>query len=384
MRAGFPRGDKGIHLKPAQITAVLILLGGQLLPIAESRADSWQHTAGIRLSTEYETNPAMSSTQSQGLWRVLLDPSYMLTGRIGESEITTGAALQMARSSDKTLIQDRDSPSVFFNLQRPYETGSFGIAARYAESSTRDAGGADAAGRVSASSTSATRTLSGNWRNELSERSTLTADVAYEGVTYKGGAFTDYSTRSAGLRFGYAMSEQSNAFFRLYGNRFVPVGGGSASSLAEATLGMELRSESWEWIMQAGKARISTGQSDKHGSISAVYTGPRSGITMSVERAVRPSGLGGFIKTDHVRGGWHYALGEYTNVGLDVERQRTVSTTMNGDTIGTTSGAWLDHNLTATFSVRTYFQRRISQVGGLESASSNMLGLTLAYLDPEF
>lgn len=373
-----------MELKARQSAAVLILLGGQLLLAGEGRADAWQHAAGVRISSEYETNPAMSATQSSNIWRASFDPSYSLTGRLGENQITTGAALQVARASDKTLIPDRDSPSVFFNWLRPNETGEFGIAARYAESTVRDAGGVDAAGRVSASSTTATRSLSGNWRHELDERSILSAEGAYEKVSYDGGAFTDYASRSAGLRFSYAMREQSTVFLRMYGNRYLPTGGGSSISLVEATLGMEWRIENWDWILQAGKARVSTGQSDTQGLISAAYTGPRSGLRLSAERAVRPSGLGGFIKADHVRGGWNYATSEYTNIGLDLERQRVVSTTMNGNTYGTTSGAWMDYSLTATLRVRTYCQRRSSQGGGVENASSNMLGLALVYLDPDF
>ena len=326
----------------------------------------------------------MSPERSEGIWRGLFDPSYTLTGSVGENVITTGVAVQIARASDKTLSPDRDSPSAFLNWVRTNESGEFGIASRYAETATRDADGVEANGRVPVTSTSINRSLSANWRHELSERSTLSADAAYEKVSYEGGAFTDYSSRSGGLRFGYTMSEQTTSFIRVSGNKYTPADGGPSSSLADATLGMNWRTEYWDWILQAGKVRVGGGSSDTQGSVEAHYAGQRAQLTLSAGRAVRPSGLGGFVKADHVRGGWIYALSEYTNMGADLERQKILSTTISGDTTSNTSGVWLDHELAAFWRIRTYVQRRTSQGGGLESAASNVIGLALSYLNPDF
>ena len=255
------------------------------------------------IATEHDSNPAMSATNRSGVWRALIEPSYALTGRTGESEITAGLALQMVRSSDKTLSPSQDNPSVFLNWLRPSEAGEFGISSRYAQAAIRDAGGVDATGLVSAASTSKTRTLSGRWSKELSERSTLSADTAYSGVTYNGGVYTDYSTRSGGLKIGYVSSEQITSFCNVTGNKYMPANSGPSSSiggltpvestLAEATLGVDWRGEHMVWTVQAGKARVSGSNSETLGSVaSALHRATNATYNECRSQRLCPAGWG--------------------------------------------------------------------------------------------
>ena len=377
----------------SRLAGVAILLAGQLLYAGQGRADSWQQVLTSRIATEHDSNPAMSATNKSGVWRALFEPSYALTGRAGESEITAGAALQMVRSSDKTLSPSRDNPSVFLNWLRPSEAGEFGISSRYAQAATRDAGGVDATGRVSAASTSKTRTLSGRWSKELSERSTLSADTAYNGVTYNGGIYTDYSTRSGGLKISYLSSEQITSFCSVTGNKYMPANSGPSSglagsalvesTLANATLGMDWRGEYMVWTVQAGKARASGSNSETLGSVVAHYTGQQTQLTMNAGRTIIASGLGGFMKSNQVLVNWSYALSDYSTTGIDLGRQKNLSSTIGPDTL-TSLGAWLDHDLTSAWKVRTYYQHRTSQGGGTESVSSDLVGLSFAYSYSDF
>jgi hypothetical protein len=180
------------------------------------------------------------------------------------------------------------------------------------------------------------------------------------------------------------MSEQTTSFIRVSGNKYTPADGGPSSSLADATLGMNWRTEYWDWTLQAGKVRVGGGSSDTQGSVEAHYTGQRAQLTLSAGRAVRPSGLGGFVKADHVRGGWIYTLSEYSSVGLDLERQKIPSTSIGGDTSSNSASVWMEHELTEFWRIRTHLQRRTSQGGGVESAASNVIGLSVAYLNPDF
>lgn len=362
-----------------------VLLAGLLLYTGQGWAESWQHTVTARASTEYDSNPSMSPSNPGSVWRYMIEPSYALMGMFGESSLNAGLALQMARSSNKTLSPDRDSPTVFLHWLRPSESGEFGINTRYAETTTRDSGGVDAAGRVPASSTSDSRSLSGNWRKELSEQSALSADTAYEKVTYKGGGtYTDYSARSGGLRFSYIMSEQITSFIRASGNKYMPASGGASSTLTDATLGMSWRAEYLDWTVQAGKSRVGGGSSSTQGSVEAHYTGQQTQLTLNVGRSITPSGLGGFVKSDLVRGSWNYALSEYSNTGIDLERRNNPSTATGSSSTNSSSSAWISHNLTSSWSMRTYYQHRNNQGEGGVSASSNLLGLSLAYSNSNF
>jgi hypothetical protein len=274
---------------------------------------------------------------------------------------------------------------VFLNWLRPSESGEFGINTRYAETTTRDSGGVDAAGRVPESSTRASRSLSGNWRKELSEQSSLSADTAYEKVTYKGGGtFIDYSTRSGGLRFSYIMSEQVTSFFRVSGNKYMPANGGASSTLTDATLGMNWRAEYLDWTVQAGKSRIAGDSSSTQGSVEVHYTGQQTQLSFNAGRSITPSGLGGFVKSDSMKGRWSYALSEYSNTGIDLERRTNLSTATGNSSTRSSSSIWISHNLTSLWSMRTYYQRRNNLGGGDVSASSNLLGLSLTYLNPDF
>jgi hypothetical protein len=291
----------------------------------------------------------------------------------------------MARSSNKTLSPDRDSPTVFLNWLRPSESGEFGINTRYAETTTRDSGGVDSAGRVPESSTRASRSLSGNWRKELSERSSLSADTAYAKVTYNGGGtYTDYSTQSGGLRISYVMSEQITSFIRVSGNKYIPANGGASSNLTDAALGLSWSAEYLDWTVQAGKSRVGSDSSSTQSSIQAHYTGQQSQLTLNAGRSITPGGLGGFIKSDLVRGGWSYVLSEYSNTGFDLERRKNPSTATSSSTTSNSSNVWISHNLTSLWSMRTYIQHRNYQGRETGRASSNLLGLSLTYLNPDF
>lgn len=367
-------------------TAMALLLNWQLYCGGLAKADAWQGTLATRASAEYETNPAMSSTQHSGVWQGIFDASYTLAGRALESEIATGLALQMARASNKILSPDRDSPSLFLNWLRPGKTREIGLSTRYSEMSTRDAGGVDATGRVPVDSIRSSRMLSGNWREDLTERSSLSAEGAYERVTYKGGgSYTDFSSRSGGLKFSYFLNEQITSFVGASGSKYTPVGGGPSSSLVDVTFGLNWRAEYIDGSMQVGKSRVVGGRSDTQGLISVVYAGPKARLALNGSRAISPSGLGGFVKTDLLRSEWSYAISEYSNTGIDLERRKDYFlTASDATTTLSTSGIWIDQYLTSFWNMRAYCRHRTAHGESVESGSSNILGFSFAYSNPDF
>src|SRR5512141_80239 len=127
------------RLKLFRASALSITLAGLMLCAGLSRAEVWQQAVSARVSTEYETNPAMSAVKQESLWREMLDPGYTLAGALGANELSAGASVHIERSSNKTLRQDREDPTVFFNWKRSGETGEFGIVTRYNEVATRSA-----------------------------------------------------------------------------------------------------------------------------------------------------------------------------------------------------------------------------------------------------
>ncbi len=368
-------------LKVRRLAGLFILLAGLMLCTGQGWADSWQHAVSSRISTEFDTNPALSPTYPGGIWRALFEPSYTLTGRVGPNELKAGLALQLARSSNKTLSQNRDDPHVFLDWLRQSDAGEFGISSKYDEIATRYAG-IDATGLVPIDTTRASRTLSGSWSKALSERSTLSADGAYEGVSYKSGTYVDYATQSGGLKFSHALSERSTPFLRVSGTKYIPAGGGPSSRLANAMLGLNWKVEHMDLTMQAGKSKRSGGITDSQGAVAAQYAGQRTQLVLNADRMVTSSGLGGFVKADHVNGSWSYALNEHSNTGIDLDWRKNHSITINN--ISTTTGVWLQRNLNPLWGMRTYYQHRIIKGDGVDGASSNMLGLSFVYTSSDF
>lgn len=352
-----------------------ILLAGLMLYTGQGWAESWQHAILSRVSTEFDTNPAMSPTYPGGVWRALLEPSYTLMGSVGANELKAGLTLQMARSSNQTLSHNRDDPSVFFDWSRQSNAGEFGISSRYAEIATRDAG-IDATGLVPTASTRASSTMSGRWSKALSERSTLSADGAYEGVSYKGGSYINYATRSGGLKLSYAVSERSTPFLSVSGTNYVPVGGGPSSRIANTTLGFNWKAEYIDWTMQVGNTKRSGGNTDLQGALAVQYTGQQAQLGLNADRRVSSSGLGGFVAADQVNGSWSYVLSEHSRTGINIGWRKNRSLT---DDVSRNTDVWLQRDLNSFWVLRTHYLHRIREGGGVGGASSNTLGLSFVY-----
>lgn len=344
-------------------------------------ADVWQQTGAASVSTEYDSNPTLSPTYPGGVWRTIFEPSYTLMGILGENELKTGLALQIARSSNETLSQNRESPSVFLDWQRQSDAGEFGVSSRYAETSTRTAEIGNT-GPGAADSTRASRIIAGRWSKALSGRSTLSADGSYEGVYYTGGTYIDYVTRSGSMMFSYAWSERSTPFLKMSYADYEPIGGGPSRRVDTATLGINWTiSDYLQGTLQASKYKTNDAEMGTQGSASLQYTGQRTQFVLNASRQVSPSGLGGFATVDQANGSWSYALSDRSKTGIDLGWSKNHFVT---DIIYHTAGVWLQHDLNSFWGLRTYYLHRTVAQSEIVSASSNMLGLALVYTNTDF
>lgn len=370
-----------IFSRPANLQFLLLAL---MIFAGQASADSWQQTVSSQFSTEFDTNPAMSPTYTGGIWRSIFEPGYSLEGRLGDSELKTGLAVQIARSSNATLSPNRDSPSVFLDWLRQSEAGEFSIRSRYAETSTRDAA-IDVSSQVPADSTRASRTLSGRWSKALSERSTFTADSSYEGVSYKGAnsTYVDYSSRTNSLMMNYIWDEHYTPFLQILHTDYQPVSGNFPNSFTTTVLaGLNWRaSETLEGSLQYGKSRISDAEMSSQGGMTIQYTDQRSVYYLSANRQVAPGGLGGFITTDQVNGSWTYDLSERSKSGINAGWRKNHFVT---DIISRTAGAWLQYDLDSFWALRTYYMRNMISAEGIDDAYSNILGISLSYTNTDF
>lgn len=375
-----------------RLAGLSILLAGYLLSTAEVQAATWQGTVTSRLSTEYDSNPTMSPNYPGGVWRALFEPGYLATGREGVDEFRAGVGIQVERSSDTSLSQNRNSPRVGLDWRHEGEVNTIGISYNYFETAIRNAG--PIAVNQGLYGTSASGTLSGTWGYALGERSTLSADGSYQAVSYKGpGPYLNYSMRTAGLKYSYELSERNTSFVRVSDSEYVPSDGGQAIRVPSALLGLDLKTEKTEWIVEGGRFRDNHGHSGPIGSLEAHFNGERNQLVLTVGHVVLASGLGGVIKDDQKKVSWRYALSENSNTGIDVERNTYYYVQKSSlpivainavDYSATAAGAWLEHDLNVFWKVRTYYQHRMNKITGGDGAFSNMVGISFGYLNPNF
>lgn len=362
------------------IGAVVILCSHQ------SGADPWQQAWSAQVSTEYDSNPAMiQASQIQAskveVWRSIFEPSYTLHGTNGVNELGAGVALQVARSSNKVLSPNREDARGFLNWQRHSNTGEFGLSGVYDEAATRNTA-IDNTGPGFADSTRASRTLSAQWSQALSERANFGLDGSYEKVSYKGGAFTNYVSRSGGMKLDYAWSEYSVPFFRMsYADYKPDYYGSSLSRLTNVVLGCNWKiSDYLQWSLQGGRSKVDGAKASTQGAATIQYLGQRARVDVNASRQVTTSGLGGFIKVDQAKGSWSYIWSEHSKTGIDLEWQKNhYITTITQNTAGT----WLQYDTNQFWRTRMYYLHKINR-DALGKAYSNILGVAVTYTPAGF
>jgi hypothetical protein len=354
-------------------------------------AGTWQQDGAIRVSTEYDTNPTMVPANPSGIWQSVpsgiwqsvFAPSYTLRRMSDANELNAGAALQIAHSSNKALSQDRNDPSAFLGWNRQSDAGNFGISAKYDETSTRISEISNT-GPMLADSTRASRMISGSWNKALSERSTLSVDGAYEGVAYSSGAYTDYATRSGNMMFQYDWSERNKPYIKISYVNYEPANGNLPSPSHSANVALGLNWEATEYLkgtLQAGKSKVSGAGMGTQGLASVQYTGQRAGLVLNASRQVSATGLGGFVTVDQANGNWSYVLNDLNRFGIDLGWQKNHYL---AETINSTTGAWLQHDINSYWGARTYYLHRTSHQVGVGGATSDTLGVALTYTHADF
>lgn len=362
-------------------SAATILLFGLLQHTVPVRAAAWQQTVTTQLTTEYNSNPNMSSSNPEDISRVLFTPSYALIGQPDDNQSLKAAiALQLVRSSNETLSPNRNSPTLSLNWARQYETGELGIGSQYTENSTRYITGIDATAPVEG--TQASRALNLSVSKMLTERSTLVTSGAYQSVTYKGGPFIDYSTHSANLMFNYTWSESNTPFFRYSYFDFIPVDGGATTRLDVAALGLNTKwSDRLDSTVELGQSQNTNKQTGTQSSASLTYQNLKAQLTLKASHQSVPTGINGLVLTDQINAGWSYNLNERKKIGIDTLWQTSHLVT---DVILRTEAVWLQTELKPLWSLRTYYQQNSINRGDNNPASSYILGLNLSYTHPDF
>lgn len=360
-------------------TAILILPFSGM-----AYAATWQSAIAVPSTVEYDSNPLLLTSGEKGVTRTIIAPDYTLVGTSGRDEFQFGLGVYVVRSSETDIVSDREDPRLKFGWKRETETGSYGLTARYEESSTLSTA-VQETGVVSADDgTQKLYTVGGNWSTALSERSTLINETDYTHVTYDVDTLIDYDELATRFTWNYAWNEQVELFSRLGVRRYEPAEGTAASSSNSytSTVGVNfLLSERFKGSVYAGVNQISgTGDGPKgQGGVAFQYTGERVEASIDAARSTVASGDGGFVEADTARGTWSYAIDETRRTGFEAYWQDSKGQTPN--TLHNYS-AWFSQELSPFWIARLSFTYKERKQDGLPDASANVVGLTLTYSYP--
>lgn len=379
-----------LRLHVRHYARVTLLATGCLSVSPTTIAADWSHSFTMPMSLEADSNPTFGPNNSAHLRRTRIAPDFKLTGAFGVDEVGAGLALQVERSSDRSISQPRQDPTIFLNWRRISETGEFGIASKLQEASTR-ASELNESGLVVRDGTRKTQSLTGNWRSTLSGRSSLAANAEFTKVAYSLGTLTGYGNTSLSLSYNYSLSERIEPFLRLTRSHYSPDGPtGLPSDNTSLTGGVQAQAtENLGWTAQIGRNRI-TGPTNPivtaspgswEGSFVVRYAGQSYIAAIDIGRSTSASGTGGYIESDQVKGNWSYSIAERARVGLEASRRDTKTTL---PTSVNQISAWANQELSSAWSARWSYQYTQLQQSGLPRASANVLGLSIIYTHANF
>ena len=346
-------------------------------------AATWQSAIAVPSTVEYDSNPLLLTSDEKGVTRTIIAPDYSLVGTAGRDEFQFGLGVNIVRSSDTSIVSDREDPRLRLGWQRETETGAFGLTARYEENSTLSTV-VQETGVVASDGTQKMYVVGGNWSTALSERSTLVNETDYTHVTYDVDSLTDYDELATRFSWNYAWSEQVELFTRLGVRRYEPAEGAAVASSNSytPTVGLNVQfSERLRGTAYAGLNQVSgTGSGPKgQGGLLLQYAGERIDTSIDASRSTLASGDGGFVEVDALRGTWSYAVDETRRTGFDASWQdakgRTPNTLQN-------YSAWFSQELSPFWIARLSYTYKQRQQDGLPDATANVVGLTLTYSYP--
>lgn len=363
----------------------LIAAGLTLWCSGGANAQVWHSAVSVPTTVEHDSNPLLSVDNKTAVTRTIVAPNYKLIGTFGRDELRAGFGLNLERSSDSSIIADREDPNLQFAWQRETETGGFGLNSRYSETSTLS-DEVEQTGVVAADGTQKTYALGGNWSSAVSERSTLASNIEYQRVKYDIDTLTSYDDISTSLSWNHAWSERIEPFISFALSRYEPQDSplATSSNSYSPSAGLQLKiSERLEGSVHAGvnTTSDSEGGPSAQGGVDLRYEGERFDLSFDAGRSTVSSGDGGFREVSSLSGAWSYAINEISRAGLNASWQDS-----KGETPNTTQNfaAWASQELSPFWVARLSLMHKQRQQDGLSEATANVLGLTLTYSHPDF
>lgn len=306
----------------------LAMVGIFLLNVTSNTFASTVHSLTLPLTFEYESNVQLSASDEQPVSRVILAPNYSITANQGTEQWSAIASLRIEQSSDETISQNRNDPSLNLGWTHDYETGQFGVTALLNNQSTRVSEFTDS-GIVSGDNTRETRSASINWLNNLTDRTSLTLNGAATSVVFEGLVTTglvDYRNNLISVKLEYVLNEQVDIFSQYSFSGYNPESvNGTESDTESVDLGL-----TWsvtEKFNVTGSVGVNQTKSENNtltsvneswqALLNMQYTTLRANSNLNLSRSLSPGNTGSLNETNQITVAWRYNLSEKDDLALN-------------------------------------------------------------------
>ena len=348
-------------------------------------ASPLQQSFSLDASTEYDSNPALTATNPQGVWVSTISPHYQVRWVEDKNEWMVEARVDVSRSSNQALRIDGEDPTLGAGWTHSYDRGSVGITAGYNEQSSSSTE-TDDPNSGSSNDTRTQQSVGAQWTHSVNELTEVSVQAAYETNRYQGSTggtstYTDYDNATAIVRIERLLSERNSVYTTVTRSRYIPKGGtGSTQDVALVGFKSEL-TPSVNLDANIGVAYVDTTKEKAiNGSVVLTHEGERTNSSVSFTRSSSASGSAGFTESDQLAAAVTYEIDERTRAGVEANASKTYSTTTSSSS---SIRVLLEREVYEDISIETAYQYN-QQETTTSDADGSVWTMSVSYDIPEF
>lgn len=337
--------------------------------------------ASVSTGVEYDSNPTLASSNAQSIFRFTASPKYTLSGVDGNNRWFTNLGVNLQRSSNQSVSENRKDPSINIGWEREYERGRYSIITAYSQASSRFKE-LNTTGIVDKDGSITSKSIAVAWSRLLTERLDLSVNGQYTKTNVSSSNFSNTTTKTLGATLTYQLNEKISPFIQ-FNVSDLNSGNGSSNSAISQNYLLGTNLEFNPRVSLSGSLGLNHQQNSGNGWVanaSVNYLGERYNLRGGLSRNVIPSSIGQFQKSDNLFIGYAYDLSETSNLGSDLSWNSNNS--INGSETKQLSG-WYSKELSDLWRLRLALSLRDIKNSN-QSAKASVVGFTFTYNTPEF
>lgn len=374
----------------------------------------------MSIGSEYNDNYNMSQASPNSVWGYNVSPQVKLSASAQEWSLNGRA--QINRVDYPNRRQDSHTDDlVELNYSRQNELNKWGLDANLTSDSTL-ASELSETGIVVDRAQRSSRTLAPSWASNLTEHDAVTLEYSYNDVTYSSAAGTsllgllDYKVHAPNISLSHVLSENTSLNLSLgytdykslntpdlYTSQYHQISKsariGISHTFSETLHGSVTAGlNKTDTTVDALEARVvlglpfffpTTTNSSGSGSLvnaSLEQTYEASKLSGSISRSLNPSGNGGLRQTDRLSVNYSADFTPRLNGVLSLDMYNSQSSSVSNNSITDryySLSPTLTWKMTEWWTVRTTYNRAVSQPATGADAKGNAMHLTLDYIWPK-